>query len=71
MKKKKELTDIYTEEVLVDEKGKFKGFFQTASAAEIVHDEVNCPSHYVGNIECIEAMIQQFGTDKTASFCLL
>lgn len=32
-------------------------------------DNVNHPSHYTGNIECIDAMIQQYGIPSVLSFC--
>ena len=32
---------------------------------------VNHPSHYTGNTECKDAMIQQFGVTEYQSFCLL
>lgn len=34
-------------------------------------DNVNHPSHYAGAIECKDAMIQQFGTEKYKIFCQL
>lgn len=34
-------------------------------------DYVNHPPHYEGNIECIDAMLQQFGTEAVMNFCLL
>lgn len=34
-------------------------------------ETVNHPSHYSGDIECIDAMLQQFGVEKVKSFCLL
>lgn len=34
-------------------------------------DTVNHPFHYTGNIECINAMEQQFGKDAILNFCLL
>lgn len=33
-------------------------------------DNVNHPLHYTGSIECIDAMIQQYGVDTVLSFCL-
>lgn len=35
------------------------------------NDNVNHPSHYAGAIECKDAMIQQFGTEKYKIFCQL
>ena len=34
-------------------------------------DNVNHPQHYTGSIECIDAMLQQFGKEQVKSFCLL
>lgn len=34
-------------------------------------DNVNHPQHYTGGIECIDAMLQQFGKEQVKSFCLL
>lgn len=35
-------------------------------------DQVNHPSHYLGNgVECIDAMISAFGVDEVSSFCKL
>ena len=34
------------------------------------NDAVNHPSHYTGSIECIDAMVQQFGIEAVKSFCL-
>ncbi len=36
-----------------------------------VKDNVNHPKHYAGNIECIDAMTQCFGTDNVKNFCKL
>ena len=33
-------------------------------------ETVNHPSHYAGKIECIDMMIELFGEEETASFCL-
>ena len=32
---------------------------------------VNHPSHYAGNIECIDAMIAAFGEEDVAKFCYI
>lgn len=32
---------------------------------------VNHPEHYKGKKECIEAMAEVYGDEKTASFCIL
>lgn len=32
-------------------------------------DNVNHPSYYTGNIECIDAMLQQYGKPSVLSFC--
>lgn len=32
-------------------------------------EQVNHPSHYQGKIECIDAMVEQFGMEKVADFC--
>lgn len=32
---------------------------------------VNHPNHYAGEIECIDAMLQQFGVEKVKAFCEL
>lgn len=34
-------------------------------------DNVNHPQYYTGSIECIDAMLQQFGKEQVKSFCLL
>lgn len=34
-------------------------------------NNVDHPSHYQGQIECIDAMIDCFGTKATQDFCLL
>ena len=34
-------------------------------------DSIDHPEHYAGDIECIDAMIQQFGVEKVKAFCLL
>lgn len=33
------------------------------------NDVVNHPPHYEGKIECIDAMIQQFGVESVMQFC--
>ncbi len=33
------------------------------------HDPVNHPSHYVGTIECIDAIQQVLGADGFAAYC--
>lgn len=37
------------------------------------HDEVNHPSHYCqeGSMECIDEMVQLFGSEATRHYCLL
>lgn len=37
----------------------------------VVLDNVNHPSHYAGDIECKDAMIQQFGAEAYKTFCQL
>lgn len=32
-------------------------------------EQVNHPAHYQGKIECIDAMIEEFGIEKVADFC--
>ena len=34
-------------------------------------DAVNRPDHYAGDIECIDAMVQQFGPDAVKTACVL
>lgn len=34
-------------------------------------DNVNHPDHYTGDIECKDAMIQQFGVENYKTFCQL
>lgn len=34
-------------------------------------ETVNHPDHYKGDIECIDAMLQQFGIEQVSAFCLL
>lgn len=33
--------------------------------------EISSPSYYADKVECIDAMVQQFGVRKTKHFCLL
>lgn len=35
-----------------------------------VHDNVNHPKHYTGEIECIDAMLQTQGIDVVKGFCI-
>ena len=36
------------------------------------HSEaVNAPSHYAGDIECIDAMVQQFGAEDVKTACVV
>lgn len=37
----------------------------------MVKDNVNHPSHYVGEIECIDAMIQTQGVEVVMGFCVV
>ena len=32
-------------------------------------EQVNHPSHYQGKMECIDAMVEQFGMEKVEDFC--
>ena len=34
-------------------------------------DAVNRPDHYAGDIECIDAMVQQFGPDAVKQACVV
>lgn len=34
-----------------------------------MNDNVNHPAHYAGEIECIDAMVQQFGTKAVMEYC--
>ena len=34
-------------------------------------DAVNRPDHYAGDIECIDAMVQQFGPDAVKTACVV
>lgn len=45
--------------------------FNVPDYLETTNDKVNHPSHYTGDIECIDAMLQQFGEEQVKSFCLL
>lgn len=35
------------------------------------NDPVNHPAHYTGDIECIDAMLQQYGSEAVRDFCKL
>ena len=34
-------------------------------------ESVNRPSHYAGDIECIDAMVQQFGAEAVKTACVI
>ena len=34
-------------------------------------EAVNKPAHYAGDIECIDAMVQQFGAEEVKSACVI
>lgn len=36
----------------------------------VPNDPINHPSHYEGKIECIDAMVECFGAEAVASYCL-
>ena len=67
----KEASKFYAEPHELQEMEQKQAILATMAQQIEDADNVNHPQHYTGSIECIDAMLQQFGKEQVKSFCLL